>query len=116
MTPFPLIVKGHSPRGHRPAGFTAFAVLVATLCLGFPANLSAVSNPVLVPARGSAADCGVMKFNGEYYIIGNILAGDMFVSPDLVHWGNRTHVFSMHNDWTPGNTSTDRNINACDPS
>lgn len=57
-----------------------------------------------------------MKFNGEYYIIGNSLAGDMFVSSDLVHWGNRTHVFSMNNDWTPGNTSTDRNINACDPS
>ncbi len=78
--------------------------------------MSAVPNPVLVPARGSAVDCGVMKFNGEYYIIGNSLAGDMFVSPDLVHWANRTHVFSMHNDWTPGNTSSDRCINACDPS
>ena len=83
--------------------------------LGFLGHVSAVPNPVLVPARGSAADCGVMKFNGEYYLIGNSLAGDMFVSPDLVHWGNRTHVFSMRNDWTPGNTATDRNINACNP-
>ena len=92
------------------------AVLAGAIGLEFPGNVSAVPNPVLFPARGSAADCGVMKFNGEYYLIGNTLAGDMFVSPDLVHWGNRTHVFSMRNDWTPGNTSTDRNINACDPS
>jgi hypothetical protein len=90
--------------------------LTITLCLGFLRNVAAVPNPVLVPARGNAADCGVMKFNGEYYIIGNSLAGDMFVSRDLAHWGNRTHVFSMHNNWTPGNTSGDGNINACDPS
>jgi hypothetical protein len=97
------------------AGFTA-AVLAGALCLGFEAELSAVPNPVLAPTRGNAADCGVMKFNGEYYLIGNSLAGDMFVSRDLVHWGKRTHVFSMHNSWTPGDTATDRNINACDPS
>jgi hypothetical protein len=100
----------------RRAGFAAAIVLAGALCLGFQAEVSAVPNPVLVPTRGNAADCGVMKFNGEYYLIGNSLAGDMFVSRDLVHWGNRTHVFSMHNNWTPGDTSTDRNINACDPS
>lgn len=86
------------------------------LSLAWLTNLSAVPNPVLAPQRGNAADCGVMKFNGEYYLIGNSLTGDMFVSSDLVHWGNRTHVFSMDNDWTPGDTATDRNINACDPS
>ena len=111
-----LVLKEAWRGGRRTACLTVSAVLAVAICLGFLANVSAVSNPVLVPARGSAADCGVMKFNGEYYIIGNALAGDMFVSPDLVHWGSRTHVFSMHNDWTPGNTSTDRNINACDPS
>ena len=100
----------------RAAGFTASTALTVAICLGFLVSVSAVPNPVLIPSRGSAADCGVMKFNGEYYLIGNSLAGDMFVSPDLVHWGNRTHVFSMHNAWTPGNTAGDRNINACDPS
>lgn len=94
----------------------ALAALWVAWCLVLGTNVPAVPNPVLIPARGNAADCGVMKFNGDYYIIGNSLAGDMFISSDLVHWGNRTHVFSMNNDWTPGNTSTDRNINACDPS
>ena len=129
MMTFHLFLKAN-PRGGRTAGggaartqahirrrracFAAAAVLAGAICLGF--QVFAVPNPVLVPARGSAADCGVMKFNGEYYLIGNSLAGDMFVSRDLVHWGNRTHVFSMHNSWTPGDTATDRNINACDPS
>jgi len=101
------------PRG---AGCAAAAVLASALWLGFQTQVAGVPNPVLIPARGSAADCGVMKFNGEYYLIGNSLAGDMFISRDLVHWGNRTHVFSMHNSWTPGDTATDRNINACEPS
>jgi len=102
----------------RPKGtcFAAAALLAGALCVGFQAEVLAVPNPVLIPDHGNAADCGVMKFNGEYYLIGNSLAGDMFVSRDLVHWGNRTHVFSMHNNWTPGDTATDRNINACDPS
>ena len=97
------------------ARFATATVLAGALCLGFQAEVSAVPNPVLIPTRGNAADCGVMKFNGEYYLIGNSLAGDMFVSRDLVHWGNRTHVFSMHNNWTPGDTATDPNINACEP-
>jgi hypothetical protein len=123
-------LKKEKPRGRRstacPAactralprkdGCAAAAVLAVIIGLGLLTNVSAVPNPVLAPQRGNAADCGVLKFNGEYYLIGNSLAGDMFVSPDLVHWGNRTHVFSMNNDWTPGNTASDRNINACDPS
>ena len=103
--------SGNRSHPGRPAYGLAMAVALA---FGFLASAFAVPNPVLVPTRGNAADCGVMKFDGEYYIIGNSLAGDMFVSSDLVHWGNRTHVFSMHNDWTPGNTASDRNINACD--
>ena len=117
MTVLPRCVKDQPPGAARGAlRWLARRALAAAMGFGCLASVIAVPNPVLVPARGSAADCGVMKFNGEYYIIGNSLGGDMFVSADLVHWGNRTHVFSMHNAWTPGNTSTDRNINACDPS
>ena len=101
---------------HRLTGPAAATVLALVVSLGWLTPAPAVPNPVLAPQHGNAADCGVMKFNGEYYIIGNSLGGDMFVSPDLVHWGNRTHVFSMDNNWTPGDTATDRNINACDPS
>jgi hypothetical protein len=108
--------EARAPGMPRQTGCTAATVLAVAISLGWMTNLSAVPNPVLAPQHGNAADCGVMKFNGEYYLIGNSLAGDMFVSPDLVHWGNRTHVFSMDNDWTPGDTATDRNINACDPS
>lgn len=75
----------------------------------------AVPNPVLSLQNGNAADCGTMKFNGEYYLTGNYLAGDMIVSPDLVTWGNRTHVFSMSNDWAQGRAGRDREIHACDP-
>lgn len=102
--------------GRKAASCAATLGLLLILMLGPAPGVPAAPNPVLAPARGNAADCGVMKFSGEYYIIGNMLAGDMFISRDLVHWGNRTHVFSMNNDWATGNASGDRNIHACDPS
>jgi hypothetical protein len=76
-----------------------------------------VSNPVLATDWPfTVADCGTMRFTGEYYLIGNWLGGDMFVSPDLVHWGSRTHVFSMNNQWATGEAGADIEIHACDPS
>lgn len=44
-------------------------------------------------------DCDVIKYNGEYYITGNWLGGDMFRSRNLTDWGERTHVFSWNNTW-----------------
>ena len=44
-------------------------------------------------------DCDVIKFNGEYYITGNWLGGDMFQSRNLTEWGQRTHIFSPNNTW-----------------
>ena len=70
------------------------AALAAALCLGFQVEVFAVPNPVLVPARGNAADCGVMKFNGEYYLIGNSLAGDLMAIG---------RAFSRRNGWGAGN-------------
>jgi len=44
-------------------------------------------------------DCGVIKHNGEYFISGNWLKGDMLSSRDLVSWGERKHVYSWTASW-----------------
>ncbi len=62
----------------------------------------AVDNPVI--GLSSIHDCDVLKYNGEYYITGNWLYGDVLVSADLENWGQRRHVFSWSNSWhTPSN-------------
>jgi len=67
--------------------FTAMVFgLVAVFCM----NAAAVNNPVSFVV--DINDVGVMKYNGEYYIQGNWLDGDMLYSPDLENWYNRTHV------------------------
>lgn len=63
----------------------------------FRTSLWAVNNPVI--QDGYVNDCDVMKYNGEYYISGNWIAGDMLYSRDLQHWGHRTHIFSWTNSW-----------------
>ena len=67
-----------------------------------------VPNPVIY----DLADSGVMKYNGEYYIMGVFSYGDMYSSENLVNWGPREHVFSMNNTWA-GN-SGDEWIHSCD--
>jgi len=69
-----------------------------------------VPNPVLY----KVADSGVMKYNGEYYILGTDTYGDMYSSENLVNWGQKTHVFSMNNAWATGTDGDDERIHACD--
>lgn len=71
---------------------------------------SAAPNPVL---RGTA-DCGVLRFGGEYYLIGVGTNGGAYVSRDLVKWQGPFHVFSMDNAWARGESGEDRQIHACD--
>ncbi len=70
----------------------------------------AVPNPVIY----KLADSGVMKYNGEYYILGTGSSGDMRRSDNLVNWGPREHVFSMNNEWAVGEAGEDNEIHACD--
>lgn len=70
----------------------------------------AVPNPVIY----KLADSGIMKHNGEYYIIGTGSSGDMRKSDNLVNWGPRVHVFSMNNSWATGEAGEDDEIHACD--
>lgn len=63
-------------------GTVALAVGIATAAVLFCAVAAAAPNPVLP----ETADCGVMRFNGEYYLMGVYTKGAMYVSPDLVTW------------------------------
>ena len=87
-----------------------FFVFSAVIFLLFSIKSFSVPNPVILDLQ----DAGVMKYNGEYYISGNLIAGDIMVSPDLIHWSDRIHVFSMENDWAIGASASDPNIHACD--
>ena len=89
--------------------------LVFFLLLGFATAASAqqperIPNPVL----HGVADAGVLKYNGEYYLMGVHTDGGMYASPNLVDWTGPTHAFSMNNDWTPGPAAQDRRIHASD--
>lgn len=69
-----------------------------------------VQNPVIY----KLADSGAMKYNGEYYTMGTGSSGQMLSSENLINWGQRTHVFSMDNDWATGEAGEDDEIHACD--
>jgi hypothetical protein len=56
-----------------------FALGVCTLLAGFP--VWAMDNPFSY--EDGINDCDVIKYNGEYYITGNWLGGDMFRSRNL---------------------------------
>ncbi|HOL32185.1 MAG TPA: family 43 glycosylhydrolase [Anaerohalosphaeraceae bacterium] len=59
--------------------------------------LEAMDNPFSY--EDGINDCDVIKYNGEYYITGNWLGGDMFRSRNLTDWGERIHIFSWNNTW-----------------
>lgn len=59
---------------------------------------ASVPNPLIFEMK----DCGVLKYNGEYYLIGTESEGDMRVSENLINWGPRIHVFTMNNSWATG--------------
>lgn len=108
-----------APRPLQPA---RFAVLLTIFCV---AAAPAIENPVswLSEIDGKPqglADCGVMRFNGEYYITGNWLAGHMLASTDLTTWDRVTKVITNDFSWPnihPGGTpDADNWIHASDPS
>jgi GH43 family beta-xylosidase len=69
------------------------AAFVFVLC----SLAGALDNPVSHD-RG-ITDCDVIKVNGEYYLTGNWLGGDMYCSDNLTDWGGRKHIFSYKNSW-----------------
>jgi len=71
---------------------------------------SAAPNPVLP----RTADCGVLRFGGEYYLMGVGTNGGVYVSRDLAQWQGPFHVFSMQNAWAQGVSGADQKIHACD--
>lgn len=71
---------------------------------------SAIDNPV--SRVDGVNDCGTMKYNGEYYISGNWLAGDMLSSPDMVNWGNRKQVIWNNFGWQDTHPYDDNYIHA----
>jgi len=72
-------------------------ILAALFAAIFNMNAAAVNNPVSYNTE--ITDCDVFKYNGEYYISGNWLKGDMLCSRDLETWGGRKHIFSWNNTW-----------------
>lgn len=92
--------------------------LAAIFCTGTFANVEGqeinggetFSNPVI---KG-IADCGVLRYAGNYYIGGVNTLGDVFISNDLVHWDRKAHVFDLDNDWTHGTGAKNNQIHAND--
>lgn len=86
--------------------------LLLLLVLLAPLTLSAGNrrNPVL---RG-VADAGVIRWAGKYYLGGVGTNGDFFVSPDLIHWDERIHVFDLDNEWTHGTGAGNNQIHSDD--
>lgn len=82
-------------------------VLIATLTCGTMLAAGA-PNPVLP----GAADCGVLRFGGAYYLMGMGTNGGVYVSRDLVKWDGPFHVFTMNNTWAAGLSNAE--IHACD--
>lgn len=62
------------------------SALVLLLIVMIGVNVQAVDNPVSF--EGQINDCDVIKYNGEYFIQGNWLKGDMLSSRDLLSWGS----------------------------
>lgn len=79
-----------------------FTLLLGVVCC---MNARAVNNPISYNTEIN--DCDVIKYNGEYYMQGNWLKGDMLRSRDLESWGERQHVFSWNNTWHTQVNQTD---------
>jgi hypothetical protein len=85
---------------HNRVVWAAFFSLLIVSC-GFAAD-----NPITYIT--DVHDCDVVKYNGEYYLSGNWIRGDMISSRDLENWGSRTHVFSWNNTWHTAVNPSDR--------
>jgi len=82
-------------------------IIAAAFAAIFCMNVAAVNNPLSYDTQ--ITDCDVFKYNGEYYISGNWLKGDMLASRDLVSWGERAHIFTWNNTWHSQVNTTDPN-------
>lgn len=69
-----------------------------------------IDNPVIT----GIADCGVIRWAGNYYIGGVSTFGDFLISNDLVHWDQRVHAFDLDNEWTHGTRAKNNQIHAND--
>ena len=76
------------------------------------AEAQSYTNPVIP----GIADAGCIKYAGKYYLGGVATYGDLFVSSDLVNWGERVHVFDLDNQWTKGTGAKNNQIHANDMS
>ncbi len=74
------------------------------------AEAQQLQNPVI---KG-VADAGCVKYAGKYYLGGVATYGDFFVSPDLVNWDNRIHVFDLDIEWTHGTGAKNNQVHADD--
>ena len=68
------------------------------------------TNPVL---KG-VADAGVIKYAGKYYLGGVATMGDFFVSPDLVNWDQRIHVYDFDTDYNRGTGAKNNQVHSDD--
>ena len=83
------------------------AAFLTAASLSFSQN---IDNPVI----SGIADCGVIRWAGNYYIGGVATYGDFLVSQDLVHWDRRVHVFDLDNEWTHGTGARNNQVHAND--
>ena len=86
------------------SGLKLFFFSVSVCFITLQPLLLALDNPFSY--EDGINDCDVIKYNGEYYITGNWLGGDMFRSRNLVDWGEKTHIFSYDNTWHVQRNST----------
>ena len=84
--------------------------IILVVVLTHVIEASASGNPVLE----GVADAGVIRFNGDYYIMGVGTDGCFWKSPDLLQWDGPFHAFSMDNAWATGAANRDSEIHACD--
>lgn len=90
---------------HNNILFSAMVSLCAATAMA-----QSYTNPVIP----GIADAGCVRYAGKYYLGGVATYGDFFVSDDLVHWGQRVHVFDLDNQWTRGTGAKNNQIHADD--
>lgn len=87
------------------------ATVALSLCAA--SSMAQTYNNPVIPG---VADAGCIKYAGKYYLGGVATYGDLFVSSDLVNWGERVHVFDLDNQWTKGTGAKNNQIHANDMS
>lgn len=91
--------------------FLPMATVALSLCAA--SSMAQTYNNPVIPG---IADAGCIKYAGKYYLGGVATYGDLFVSSDLVNWGERVHVFDLDNQWTKGTGAKNNQIHANDMS